>query len=352
MRKYNKKIKEELESKVPDLKVTIKCSIDWKAIKDMNEEKENSCSYNKLNENVKQKSFKQPFKFKVAISSFACVFLVCLSIILPLSLAKNEEGKTIQIGENYLLTIDVNPSIRLEIDSNDTVVSQTGLNKDGIIFLYKENFVGEKANDVTKEIVDKLNNSGFFKYNKSMRVCVNDTNGNKNENMQNKITSTLTTYFKQANENVELSILNHDELTKIENLYYKNDIKSFEYKIAEDYNKKLMEQANQKLLTMQALTSILSFYANIIDDEDYELKEFSFIPYIKDYCNKYNYNLYFELDKVTLKNIKELYHNLMQEKETLEFTLVEIKNGNAESNFPNEMKDLYYLVEDILYAEN
>ena len=33
-------------------------------------------------------------------------------------------------------------------------------------------------------------------------------------------------------------------------------------------------------------------------------------------------------------------------------TLDEIKNGKPESNFPNEMKDLYYLVEDGLYAEN
>ena len=124
--KADKKLRQEIESSVPELSENIAQSVDWERIKLSNEKKQTEKK-------------KNVYLFRAALAA-CCAVILCLVIGLPFFLSISETD----LGKAYAVTIEVNPCIRLEANERDIVTRQYGLNQDGVVLLYKENYVGQR----------------------------------------------------------------------------------------------------------------------------------------------------------------------------------------------------------------
>lgn len=55
-----------------------------------------------------------------------------------------------------VLTIDINPSLKLSLNYKDEIIKIEGLNEDGINLLKEENFKGDDLEDAIEEIAELI----------------------------------------------------------------------------------------------------------------------------------------------------------------------------------------------------
>ncbi len=127
----------------------------------------------------------QPRRLGFLINSLIAVSIVVaisLMILFPTLLNKNKQTNT-------FVSIDINPSFEIVADENDIVVKVNALNQDAVLVLYKENFIGQSLDTVTKKIVKLSFDLGFVATNGVVNiVAVND-----NVDKENSIGQLLTT---------------------------------------------------------------------------------------------------------------------------------------------------------------
>ncbi len=125
MSEIEKKLKREMDAKVPDLKEKI-----------MAEAFPESA--------VRQPRGKSaPFALRRAIYS-VCIVVALAAIIITAALLTPPPGGT-------TVVVSINPRVEFVLD-DDTIVSQKGLNEDGVTLLLNDNYVGMNIN----QAVDKF----------------------------------------------------------------------------------------------------------------------------------------------------------------------------------------------------
>lgn len=337
MRKYSKKIKQEVENNIPNLKASIKEKIEWNLIKQNN--MQNLQTQVKSKNQTKTKTF----NFRFAFISFACVVVLCLAIILPIAFSNGNSTPS-----TYYVTIDVNPSIRLEIDKNDKVTNQYGLNKDGVILLYKENLVGKTAEEATEIIVNKLNTAGFLDANNEIKLYVKDNYGKESKSKEKSYKDTIQQHLETTHKQIDLRILEKNELEEIDYFYNNNHISEYKNELVNDFKEKLIEQANIKLQFISTLSTMLEYF---VINENTQIENFDIIlNMMLEFCNKYYISI--DADFETYSNINEFYQELLNSKQDLEQIVAEIIEGENENTYADSLKDLFELVEEDLYKEN
>lgn len=75
----------------------------------------------------------------------------------------DKSGKTpgVSYASDYVVFIDVNPSVRLDVSGGDVVTAQKGMNKDGVVLLYKENLVGKNIDEAATYLIEKWTRRGL-----------------------------------------------------------------------------------------------------------------------------------------------------------------------------------------------
>ena len=154
-----KDLKKEVKANIPDLSDKISAMTDWQSIA------LNSAETNKKINQAAKKPIKKSWSF--AFAAIAAVLV--MAIVLPVTL--NNKTAPVVAKADYEVIIDVNPTIKLTVNgNNDKVKSQDGMNKDGVEFLYGDNYVGQPINDATKKICDKLQSYGFVSVDRPVSV--------------------------------------------------------------------------------------------------------------------------------------------------------------------------------------
>ncbi len=329
----DKKIRNEVEQAAPDLSDNIIRAVDWSRIKSENADKQDA----------RISRVKRKRAWFYAVAAACCAAVVCL--ILPFALRIAAPSADMRA---YAVTIEVNPIVRLEADGRDIVTRQYGLNEDGVIFLHKENYVGQKVETATSAIVRKLETHGFLKGN-NVKVCVKDKNGKNYAAKQNSVVSAMENHLEELGKG-NLAILDEDELDRIEDEFEHKDLGEYEKSLIERYKQTVLRLAEEKETAMLALVEKLSRYA---DKDD---KEFlGDVPELADlaaFCQKYGYELDFEFDETRGKDIYKLCEDLIEDAEDLREAIEEIEEGKDEDDFKDLLEDLFELAEDHLFGDD
>ncbi|MDO7486575.1 hypothetical protein Q5O89_13545 [Peribacillus frigoritolerans] len=96
------------------------------------------------------------------------------------------------------MTIDVNPSIELELDDDLEVLKLTGLNEDGKIVIGQlKDWKGKDIKTVTNRIVETTEQLGYLKGNK--QIVVSTTLKEKNKELDKNLKEEIKEISKQDN---------------------------------------------------------------------------------------------------------------------------------------------------------
>ena len=94
--------------------------------------------------------------------------LMCLILFFALTACEINSTKVDDLNRNLCVTLDINPSIQIEVTPSNVVESVTAINDDGKSILEENNYTNKSLAYVSKNIVGDLINGGFInKLNKS-----------------------------------------------------------------------------------------------------------------------------------------------------------------------------------------
>ena len=193
-----------------------------------------------------------------------CIFL-CLSIIMIISLViketkLNEERiKDNTEKERIFLTLDINPSIELELDKEDNILDIIPINDDAKKMIQSTRFIGKKLKESLEKLIDKIIDNKYT-YNDNIDILL-------------------------FGENKDLRIVKDDLENIIKDKNYKPNIIIFNGKIS-DSAKELAKKHNISVARAAYLEEILKSNSNLTIDKIIN-KSISEIKEMKDtgkYC--------------------------------------------------------------------
>lgn len=327
--KKTDRILKELNKNAPDVKDKVVNAVDWDEIAIKNG------APDKARDNKSSGR-----KWKVAAAGIALILVAAISVILPVTL-KKDKNSVLQDG--YVVTIEVNPGVRFEVNASDVVTAQTGLNEDGVVLLYKENLVGKNIDEATAAVIEKMEAAGLIKGNVKISVSDKKT-GNKLENKQNDVIGVIRRVLNDGN--IETLILSDKELEDIEDYYEKHGVSEYEKEIIEKFREKLLAEIDIKISGARNILALLeenkNSAAKLSTLDETVLKE------VKEYCNKYK----IKWNEIKDDEIREFYEDLTDKIEDLEEARGEIGKNKDEDDYGDMLEDLFEIVEEELFEEN
>ncbi len=392
-KKYSKRLKQEIEEKVPDIRLNIKLNVNWNLIKannfivsasndaknkagnaiciDENEEnnKINAKSFRNFNDahahgnsnkngndngnSGKILSFR-PKKVRFALASIACVLLLTIGISIPLATHHSNGGQNLNEvatveALTYDVTIDVNPSVRLTVNNDDVVTAQQGLNKDGVILLYNEDFVGKDVLTATNEVMEKIDEAGFFnKENSEFKFCLSCEKGKKIKDFQNRqdnVEKSVNQYFTEANlSEVKVKHITDARLDEIESYFKSNKIADYTKTFDDKFRQELISQLDERI---ENVDNILSNWLSFIFEEDRDLGNFTLDDF-NEFCDKYGYPLQIN-EPITADKLGDMYVKLIKYKHNLVDAKDELKKGADIETLYNDIYEVYGYAKKWLY---
>ena len=181
--------------------------------------------------------------------------------VLSIIIYNNRESTKI----TYSFTIDVNPSIKVNVDKDDNVVNIKLLNQNAKDLFDEEDYKGVSLGKVIKSISNKLLKSKYLK-GKDVIVLF----GIDNKSKEKKVTDLLNEFLESDEYNYELIIPDHrDDARKYSIRYKITEAKaSYIISLIEDNNK--LKLANLVNKPVDELYNMLS--SGLYCDSEYNLK--------------------------------------------------------------------------------
>ncbi len=200
MSEIEKNLKRELDAKVPDLKDKIKAEV--------------------YPHEIAGKARRKNAAFSLRRIIYAvCIVAVLAAIVVSSAVLTPPPGGT-------TVVVSINPRVEFVLD-DDTVISQKGLNEDGVTLLLNDNYVGMNINSAVDTLLGRAKSLGFLKDNRTVKLAVNYSNG-KRADKEYKELSTLINDFLSSNlKGASLMRLTEDELEDILDSYDEKALKGF-----------------------------------------------------------------------------------------------------------------------------
>lgn len=337
--KNKNKIINELYEKSPDVRERIRKDVDFSQF-----EKKNAPAAKSSN----------GFKWATAALSVALIAMIAvLAPIIAKTSKPDKSGKTpgVSYASDYVVFIDVNPSVRLDVSGGDVVTAQKGMNKDGMILLYKEDLVGQNIDKATTYILQKMDEAGLVKDKDKVKISVADKKTGKHiTEKQSHAVQVVKDFFRSKNMDVSALILSDDDIKKIEDNYNKNN--AAEYKeMVDAFRIKLKEEIKGKIVKIENLLTMLLPY----EHETREVrtlngneKEREVLKEIEDYCKAYKA----DIDDVLDEEINEYYEDLEKNKAKLQKSLKKINENDDDDDYGDILAELLEIVKERLFEED
>ena len=205
--KNKNKIINELYEKSPDVRERIRKDVDFSQF-----EKKNAPAAKSSN----------GFKWATAVLSVALIAMI--AVLAPI-IAKTSKPKS--YASDYVVFIDVNPSVRLDVSGGDVVTAQKGMNKDGVVLLYQENLVGKNIDEAATYLIEKMDEAGLVKENGKVKISVADKKtGKRIDEKQRHAVDVVNNLFKNKNKDVSAMILSDKDIDAIEDYYDTDNVAS------------------------------------------------------------------------------------------------------------------------------
>lgn len=338
--KNKNKIINELYEKSPDVRERIKKDVDFSQF-----EKKNAPAAKSSN----------GFKWATAVLSVALIAMIAvLAPIIARTSKPEKPGKTpgVSYASGYVVFIDVNPSVRLDVSGSDVVTAQQGMNKDGMILLYKEDLVGKNIDEAATYLIEKMDEAGLVT-DKGVGISVADKKtGKRIDEKERHAKEVVNTLFRNKNKDVSAMILSDDDIKKIEDYYDNNN--AAEYKeMVDAFRIKLKEAINTKIGRIESILGMLdkeglSESERKVKKLDQSDAEKAALEAIKVYCADYKVNYH----EVANDEIAEFYDDLLDKKKDLLECIKEINENDDDDDYGDILADLLEIVKEELFEED
>lgn len=330
--KNKNKIINELYEKSPDVRERIKKDVDFSQF-----EKKNAPAAKSSN----------GFKWATAVLSVALIAMI--AVLAPI-IAKTSKPKS--YASDYVVFIDVNPSVRLDVSGGDVVTAQKGMNKDGVVLLYQENLVGKNIDEAATYLIEKMDEAGLVKDKGKVRISVADKKtGKRIDEKQRHALEVVNNLFQNKNKDVSAMILSDKDIDAIEDWYDTDNVGEYEKQMIKEFRRKLIDAINEKIRRIdELLNNILKPWekderkVKKLDQNDAEKAA---LEAIKVYCADYKVNYY----EVANDEIAEFYVDLVEKKKDLQECIDDIKNSDGDDSYGKILSDLLEIVKEELFEQ-
>lgn len=337
--KNKNKIINELYEKSPDVRERIRKDVDFSQF-----EKKNAPAAKSTN----------GFKWATAVLSVALIAMIAvLAPIIAKTSKPEKSGKTpgVSYASDYVVFIDVNPSVRLDVSGGDVVTAQKGMNKDGVVLLYKENLVGKNIDEAATYLIEKMDEAGLVKDKGKVRISVADKKtGKRIDEKQRHALEVVNNLFQNKNKDVSAMILSDNEIDAIEDYYDNNNVGQYEIDMIKEFKDKLLRAIDKKIGRIDELLKILKPWekderkVKKLDQNDAEKAA---LEAIKVYCADYKVNYY----EVANDEIAEFYEDLVEKKKDLQECIDDINNPDGDDSYGEILSDLLEIVKEELFEQ-
>lgn len=337
--KNKNKIINELYEKSPDVRERIRKDVDFSQF-----EKKNAPAAKSSN----------GFKWATAVLSVALIAMIAvLAPIIAKTSKPGKSGKTpsVSYASDYVVFIDVNPSVRLDVSGGDVVTAQKGMNKDGVVLLYQENLVGKNIDEAATYLIEKMDEAGLVKDKGKVRISVADKKtGKRIDEKQRHAVDVVNNLFQNKNKDVSAMILSDNEIDAIEDYYDNNNVGDYEKQMVEEFKAKLLLAIDKKIGRIDELINILKPWekderkVKKLDQNDAEKAA---LEAIKVYCADYKVNYY----EVANDEIAEFYEDLVEKKKDLQECIDDINNPDGDDSYGEILSDLLEIVKEELFEQ-
>lgn len=337
--KNKNKIINELYEKSPDVRERIRKDVDFSQF-----EKKNAPAAKSSN----------GFKWATAVLSVALIAMIAvLAPIIAKTSKPGKSGKTpgVSYASDYVVFIDVNPSVRLDVSGGDVVTAQKGMNKDGVVLLYQENLVGKNIDEAATYLIEKMDEAGLVKDKGKVRISVADKKtGKRIDEKQRHALEVVNNLFQNKNKDVSAMILSDNEIDAIEDYYDNNNVGQYEIDMIKEFKDKLLRAIDKKIGRIDELLKILKPWekdeckVKKLDQNDAEKAA---LEAIKVYCADYKVNYY----EVANDEIAEFYEDLVEKKKDLQECIDDINNPDGDDSYGEILSDLLEIVKEELFEQ-
>ena len=339
--KNKNKIINELYEKSPDVRERIRKDVDFSQF-----EKKNAPAAKSSN----------GFKWATAVLSVALIAMIAVLAPIIAKTSKPEKpGKNpgVSYASDYVVFIDVNPSVRLDVSGGDVVTAQKGMNKDGVVLLYQENLVGKNIDEAATYLIEKMDEAGLVKDKGKVRISVADKKtGKRIDEKQRHAVEVVNNLFKNKNKDVSAMILSDKEIDAIEDYYDNNNVGEYEKQMVEEFKDKLIVAINEKIRRIESLLGMLdkeglSESERKVKKLDQNDAEKAALEAIKVYCADYKVNYH----EVANDEIAEFCEELFDKKKDLLECIDDIKNPDGDDSYGEILSDLLEIVKEELFEQ-
>lgn len=339
--KNKNKIINELYEKSPDVRERIRKDVDFSQF-----EKKNAPAAKSSN----------GFKWATAVLSVALIAMIAvLAPIIAKTSKPGKSGKTpgVSYASDYVVFIDVNPSVRLDVSGGDVVTAQKGMNKDGVVLLYQENLVGKNIDEAATYLIEKMDEAGLVKENGKVRISVADKKtGKRIDEKQRHALEVVNNLFKNKNKDVSAMILSDKEIDAIEDYYDNYNVGQYEIDMIKEFKDKLLRAIDKKIGDIDKLCEMinnegLSESERKVKKLDQNDAEKAALEAIKVYCADYKVNYH----EVANDEIAEFYDDLVEKKKDLLKCIKKINNPDGDDSYGEILSDLLEIVKEELFEQ-
>lgn len=339
--KNKNKIINELYEKSPDVRERIRKDVDFSQF-----EKKNAPAAKSSN----------GFKWATAVLSVALIAMI--AVLAPIIAKTSKPGKPpktpgVSYASDYVVFIDVNPSVRLDVSGGDVVTAQKGMNKDGVVLLYQENLVGKNIDEAATYLIEKMDEAGLVKENGKVRISVADKKtGKRIDEKQRHALEVVNNLFQNKNKDVSAMILSDKDIDAIEDYYDNNNVGEYEKQMIEEFKAKLLLAIDKKIGDINKLCEMLN-NAGLSESErkvknlDQNDAEKAALEAIKVYCADYKVNYH----EVANDEIAEFYEDLDDKMKELLKCIDKIKNSDDDDSYGEILSDLLEIVKEELFEQ-
>lgn len=335
--KNKNKIINELYEKSPDVRERIRKDVDFSQF-----EKKNAPAAKSSN----------GFKWATAVLSVALIAMIAvLAPIIAKTSKPGKSGKTpgVSYASDYVVFIDVNPSVRLDVSGGDVVTAQKGMNKDGVVLLYQENLVGKNIDEAATYLIEKMDEAGLVKDKGKVRISVADKKtGKRIDEKQRHALEVVNNLFQNKNKDVSAMILSDNEIDAIEDYYDNNNVGQYEIDMIKEFKDKLLRAIDKKIGRIEEIKALLDELDKNrrVKDLDNDAEK-SLYEKIQLYCADYKLNW----NEVKKDKIKEFYKDIDEKREKLEDCIEDIEISDGDDSYGEILSDLLEIVKEELFEQ-
>lgn len=339
--KNKNKVINELYEKSPDVRERIRKDVDFSQF-----EKKDAPAAKSSN----------GFKWATAVLSVALIAMI--AVIAPIIAKTSKPGKFgktpgASYASDYVVFIDVNPSVRLDVSGGDVVTAQKGMNKDGVVLLYQENLVGKNIDEAATYLIEKMDAAGLVNDKGKVKISVADKKtGKRIDEKQRHALEVVNNLFQNKNKDVSAMILSDNEIDAIEDYYDNNNVGDYEIEMIKKFKTKLLLAINTKIGDIESLLGMLdkeglSESERKVKKLDQNDAEKAALEAIKVYCADYKVNYH----EVANDEIAEFCEELFDKKKDLQECIDDINNPDGDDSYGEILSDLLEIVKEELFEQ-